>query len=236
MIQKLAQVAKAKETKQLRAQKKAAEKESKRQKHQAYKEQQRQKKQQDEQQSHVAAFENALQNHRPGAASKGKEVLEEGTDTRSQAVGAARTKGRGDKVVQESLLCACESGKLFSECHKPLLQEKGAGTRSKRLKASRTEGLPDKKHKETDAELLQLEIAYEREVQTLALAQENAKVAQKRQARTTNRKKQRLLNKQWRIEQLQQRVQALENAESTQVKSKEQRKPGHIETFDDVRV
>jgi len=97
-------------------------------------------------------------------------------------------------------------------------------------------GPRDKTNKKIHARLLELEIAYEREVQTLALAQENAQVAQKKQARTTNRKKQRLLNKQWRIEQLQQRVQALENAESTQVKSKEQRKPGHIETFDDVRV
>jgi hypothetical protein len=116
------------------------------------------------------------------------------------------------------------------------MQEEGADTRSKRPQASRTKGLLDKKNKETDAQLLELEIAYEREVQTLALAQQNAKVAQKKQARMTNRKKQRLQNKQWRTEQLQQRVRLLKNAQDKQLKLHEKRKPGDIETFYDVRV
>ena len=97
-------------------------------------------------------------------------------------------------------------------------------------------GPRDKTNKKIHARLLELEIAYEREVQTLALAQEKAKVAQKTQASMTNRKKQRLQDKQWRTEALQERVQALKKAESTQLKLTEKRKTGHIDTFFEVRV
>lgn len=203
--------------------KKLEEIETKRLHRKAYLEQQTLKKKQEQGKSHVVALEGALgiQKQTRGDSSSGRGKSIAAQQEKPEPPAASVYKGNG-------------GGKE--------LQEEKRDTRLQDLDPSRRKGRRDKHdttQDETDAKLLELEIAYEMEVQKAGLAQghsvlDKAEKAQK--THTTPKKTQRLLDKARHKEDQKKRHRRLKIAQNQELANKGQRGKNHIETFDDVQV